>query len=510
MSSELRELVQRLGHPRVLVVGDLMLDHYTFGVAERVSQESPVPVLRIDGQESRLGGAGAVAAMLACLEAEVTLAGVVGADAAASTVRGLLHRWGLRDELVLEDSQRPTTSKERFIGRAPSRHLQPMLRVDREVRDPIPPDLEKRLLGGLEQPLRDCDLVLVSDYGKGVCTPALMGEIIGRARAAGRRVVIDPVPGADYQHYRNATCITPNRTEARLAASLPVDTVEDALVAGERLRSQLDLEAVVVTLDKDGMVLVHADGRRLPFPTRPRQVSDVTGAGDMVLSVLGLCLAAGEDFAPAIALSNVAAGLEVERFGAATVTRTDVFDDLQTAEVPGGKVWTLEPLRAELERQRRQGKRIVFTNGCFDVLHAGHVHCLRHARSLGDRLVVGLNSDAGVARLKGPGRPLNGAASRAEVLSALTCVDYVIVFGEETPIPLLQALRPDVLVKGGDYRLDQVVGREIVDAYGGSVVVAPFLPGHSTTRLVARFPPEAADADRVAASDQRICSPLEG
>ncbi len=331
MSNELRELVQRLRHPRVLVVGDLMLDHYTFGVVERVSPEAPVPILRIDGQEDRLGGAGAVAAMLACLEAEVTLAGVLGADAAASTVRGLLHQGRLSDKLVLEDSGRPTTIKERIVGRAPGRHPQPMLRVDREVRDPLAENLGRQLLARLEQPLRDCDIVLVSDYGKGVCTPALMKEVIHRGRAAGRRVVIDPAPRADYQLYRNASCITPNRTESRLASALPEDTVEDALVAGERLRSQLDLEAVVVTLDKEGMVLVHADGRRQPFPTRPRPVHDVTGAGDMVISVLGLCLAAGEDFGSAIALSNVAAGLEVERFGAAPVSRKDILQDLQNA-----------------------------------------------------------------------------------------------------------------------------------------------------------------------------------
>ena len=485
MANDLRDQLHQLGRPTILVVGDIMLDRYTFGFAERMSQEAPVPVFRIDRHEDRLGGAAGVAAMLTCLEAQVMLAGVMGRDATAQSVRELLRAWGLREDLIVTEPGRPTTRKERFIGRAQDRHPQQMFRVDQEVQDPLAAETEGQLRSALVGQLPSCDILLVSDYGKGVCTPSLLEFLIGHARACGKRVLIDPARISDYRPYRGATCLTPNRTEAQAATGLAVTTPDQALAAGEFLLGLLGAEAIVITLDKDGMALAHADGRRQMFPTRPRQVYDVTGAGDMVLSVLGLCLAAGLDYGPAIGLSNVAAGLEVERLGAVTISRTDLARELGAAATPRREApWTREELVAELDRRRTQGQRIVFTNGCFDVLHAGHVECLRQARALGDLLVVAVNSDASVCRLKGPGRPLNTAAARVAVLSALACVDYVTVFDEDTPLSLIQAVRPHVLVKGGDYRLDEVVGREVVEAAGGRVAIVPFVPGYSTTELV--------------------------
>jgi D-beta-D-heptose 7-phosphate kinase/D-beta-D-heptose 1-phosphate adenosyltransferase len=489
MASNLTDLVRKLGRPRVLVVGDVMLDRYIFGSAERISQEAPVPLLRVDKREVRLGGAASVASMLACLGADVVLAGVVGGDRQAPVVHGLLDQFGIQTALVLTDPDRPTTLKERYIGRAHDRHPQQMLRVDFEVCTPLSGDLENALCKGMDAHLADSDIVLVSDYDKGVCTPRLLRHVIDRSHFFGRKVLMDPIRGTDYSRYRGATCLTPNRTEAQLASGVTVGSASEALTAGEKLREQLDAEALIVTLDKEGMALAHADGRRQVFPTRSRQVYDITGAGDMVLSVLGLCLAAGADYDDAIALGNVAGGLEVERLGVATLTRDDLLRDLATSSPLPSKVMSLDELTIELDRRRRQGERIVFTNGCFDVLHAGHVRFLQQSRAMGQVLVIGLNSDASVRRLKGTSRPLNGAEARAEVLAALSCVDYVTVFEEDTPLQVVKALRPDVMVKGADYRPEQVAGRDFVESQGGRLVLLPLVPGQSTSRLAPHLVP---------------------
>jgi D-beta-D-heptose 7-phosphate kinase/D-beta-D-heptose 1-phosphate adenosyltransferase len=485
MSHDLINLVNRLGNPTILVVGDVILDRYIFGAAERISQEAPVPILRADKREDRLGGAASVASMLAVLGVDVLLAGVTGADHEVASVQRLMRHFGIREDLLLADPDRPTTLKERFIGKASDRHPQQILRVDYEVRNPLAESLENRLIDALDARLAECAIVLVSDYDKGVCTQRVLRHVIDRARALGKRVLVDPIRGSDYHRYRGASCLTPNRVEAALGSGLPVRSPAEALVAGEHLRRQLEAEAMVVTLDKEGMALSHADGRSQVFPTRSRQVYDITGAGDMVLSVLGLALAAGADYDAAIALGNVAGGLEVERLGVATLTRADLLRDLADRPVPRrDKLQSLGDLLIDLENRRQKGERIVFTNGCFDVLHAGHVRYLKQARDLGHCLVLGLNSDASVRRLKGPGRPLNPADMRAEVLAALGCVDYVVEFNEDTPLRLIEAVRPHVLVKGADYRPEQVAGRDFVESYGGMVVLIPLVPGQSTTRLV--------------------------
>ena len=329
-----------------------------------------------------------------------------------------------------------------------------------------------------------CDIVLVSDYGKGVCTPGLLRHVFERAGRHGRRVIVDPARGGDYSRYSGCSCLTPNRVETALATGRIVENASQALDAGEQLRRQLDLEAVVVKLDHEGMALCHRDGRAQVFPTRERQVYDVTGAGDMVLSVIGLSLAAGADYPEAITLANAAAGLEVERLGVVTVSREELATELGALSLPSPrKQLSVAELLAELDRRRKRGQRVVFTNGCFDILHAGHVHCLQQARALGDFLVVGLNSDASVSRLKGPGMPLHHSAERASVLAALACVDAVTVFDEDTPLRLIEAVRPDLLVKGSDYSQLQVSGREFVEAAGGRMVFIPLVEGLSSTRL---------------------------
>ena len=491
--SDLVELVQRLGHPRVLVVGDVMLDRYVWGNAERISQEAPVVLLRADKREERLGGASSVATLLQALGANTGLVGLVGNDADGVRVRQILSQLGIDASGVVTDPHRPTTVKERYIGRAQARHPQQMIRVDYENREPVTGTAERDLAAAVAEQIRTADIVLVSDYDKGVCTPGLLASVIARAAGRGTRVIADPTRGGDYAKYRGCSAVTPNRLEAGLATGRTISTTDDALRSATELRDRLELEAGIVTLDKDGMALAHADGRTAILPTRPRQVYDITGAGDMVMAALGLALAAGADYEPAIRLANVAGGLEVERIGVATVTRDEILADLlhapfRTGAAPAaGKVLWLPELLAEVGRRRQAGERVAFTNGCFDVLHAGHVQYLGEARRQADCLVVGLNSDGSVRQLKGPTRPLNPAEARATVLAGLQDVDYVTIFADATPLALIQAIRPDVLVKGADYRKTEVVGAEVVEGYGGRVHLAGVRPGFSTTGLIDRM-----------------------
>ena len=487
--TDLSELVLGLGRPRVLVVGDVMLDRYIWGDAARLSQEAPVILLQADRREERLGGASSVATMLAALGARTMLAGVIGYDQEGQRIRKLVQELGIDDEGLLVDAERPSTVKERYIGRAQSRHPQQMLRVDFEVRTPLAAARESEMIHVVHRLMRRADVVLISDYDKGVCTPGLLASIIAQARALGLKVLADPIRGGDYRKYHGCSAITPNRLEAGLAVGRTLHSPAEALAAAKELRERLDLEAAIVTLDRDGMALVHRDGRAQIFPTRPRAVYDITGAGDMVMAVLGMTLASGADYGPAIQLANIAGGLEVEKIGVATVTREEILHDIRhaTARSGQGKILPREQLLAEVKRRRATGQRVAFTNGCFDVLHAGHVQYLTEARAQADFLVVALNSDESVRRLKGPSRPANDQLSRAEVLAALQCVDYVTIFEESTPLELICQLLPDVLVKGADYRRDQVVGADVVEAAGGRVHLAALRPGVSTSRILQRL-----------------------
>jgi D-beta-D-heptose 7-phosphate kinase/D-beta-D-heptose 1-phosphate adenosyltransferase len=487
MSTDLIELVENLGQPSVLVVGDVMLDRYVWGDAERISQEAPVILLHADKREERLGGASSVATMLRALGARVALAGAVGRDLDGKRVRGLLQDLGIDVEGVVEDPQRPSTVKERYIGRAQQRHPQQMLRVDYETRACVSADVEAALIRSITYQMGKADIVLISDYDKGVCSPGIMAATINAARQRGLRVLVDPIRGSNYSKYQGCSAMTPNRLEAGLATGrdLQDKSQEEILDAAVWLQRQLEMDAAIITLDKDGMALAHRDGRRHIFPTRPRQVYDITGAGDMVLSVLGMALAAKADYGPAIRLANVAGGLEVEKIGVATVTRDEILRDLLRTNTTGIQKLLQGPaLLHELESRRRLGQRIAFTNGCFDLLHAGHVQYLQEARAQADLLVVGLNSDSSVRALKGAGRPIHGQDARSFVLSGLQAVDFITVFQELTPEDLIRALRPDVLVKGADYRKEEVIGAAFVESYGGRVHLAPLREGYSTTRTM--------------------------
>jgi D-beta-D-heptose 7-phosphate kinase/D-beta-D-heptose 1-phosphate adenosyltransferase len=492
MNGDLIELVQNLGQPRVLVVGDVMLDRYVWGDAARISQEAPVILLQADRREERLGGASSVATMLRALGARVALAGVIGPDCDGQHIRQMMTDLGIDHEAVVAEAGRPSTVKERYIGRAQARHPQQIVRVDYETRAPISEAVQQEINHSVAEKMQKADIVLISDYDKGVCTPALMSSLLAGAKRRGLRVLADPIRGGDYRKYHGCSAITPNRLEAGLATNSVLHSVPEAMEAGEELRAQLDLEAAIITLDREGMALIHADGRQQHFPTRPRQVYDITGAGDMVMSVMGMALAAGADYDAAIRLANIAGGLEVEKVGVATVTRDEILRDL-FASGPvfnGGhgagleKLFERQTLLHEIDCRRRLGQRIAFTNGCFDVLHAGHVQYLREARAQADLLVVGLNSDASVRGLKGANRPVNDVQARAAVLNGLAAVDYVTIFDEQTPLELIRYLRPDVLVKGSDYQRDEVVGADLVESYGGRVHLAPLREGYSTSNIL--------------------------
>ena len=489
MTFELIDEMERLGTPKILVLGDLILDRYVWGDAERISQEAPVILLREDRQETRLGGAANVANMLRGLDAEVTLAGVVGNDADGQLVREELTRAGVDCAAIISDEGRPTTCKVRFMGRAQHRHPHQMLRVDREVREPIPSDVANQLLKALLPRLYEFQAVLVSDYAKGVCTAEVLRPLISAARAAGLPVVVDPAAGGDYSLYRGATGVTPNRSETQKATGLDVRSIDVAFQAGQLLVDKYDFDMAFVTLDRDGIVLAQRGGDSVHLPTRIREVYDVTGAGDMVLAMFGLGMAAGVEPKRLCRLANVAGGLEVEQVGVVRISRKEILTDLlHGSRRLAGKVCTVEELARHMSARRKAGQRVVMTNGCFDLLHVGHISYLQEAAREGDCLVVAINSDASVRRLnKAPDRPIFDEHYRAQMLSGLESVDYVVIFHEDTPHEILRQLQPDLLVKGGTYRDDEIVGREVVHAYGGAVKALGVTPGVSTTDIVRRL-----------------------
>jgi len=376
MSDQLISLLERPLRPRVLVVGDVMLDGYLWGQVGRVSPEAPIPVLRVTREEHRLGGAGNVAAMLAVLECQAFLAAVLGHDVEADQTRRLLAEVDVDQQCLLDDPQRVTTRKQRLLGASHQRYPQQMVRIDRETTQPIDVALADKLLARIAEQLDNIDLIVVSDYNKGVCAGDLIPRLVAMARARGVKTIADPVRGADYHRYAGCLCITPNRVEASEAAGMKIATPQDGLEAARRLLDY-GVEAAAVTLDRDGIAWADRQGNSRLFPVRTRQVCDVTGAGDMVLATLAYCFAAGAPFDTAIPMANVAGGLEVERLGVVPLTRDELRTELNGSRIgTGHKIVSRERLQAELRRHRQAGHRIAMTNGCFDLLHPGHIASL--------------------------------------------------------------------------------------------------------------------------------------
>jgi len=485
MTGDLLRTIEELPQPRALVVGDLILDRYVAGTVERISPEAPIQVLRLKEEHESPGGMAAVAVNLARLGAHVSIAGLVGSDAEGSQLRQELARAGIGPPGLVVDASRPTTVKTRFV--AASHHArQQILRVDRETVAPPDAKVAAALLEAARAALREADVLVLSDYGKGVLQGPLCQELVRAGRQAGVKVLVDP-KGTDYARYRGATAITPNRAEAGAATGRSLAAPADAAAAARELLERLDLETIFVTLDRDGIFVLERDGAGALIHTDPREVYDVTGAGDNVISVLAYCLAGGLGPVTAAVLANVAGGIAVEHFGVVSVGWDQIAARVAADGGGDGKLIEPDMLERLLEGARRAGRRIVFTNGCFDVLHAGHVDLLRRARGFGDLLVVGMNDDASVRRLKGEGRPVNPLPARATVLGGLAAVDYVVAFGEDTPLEIIRRVRPDVLVKGEDWRDKGVVGREFVEARGGRVELVPLLAGHSTTATLRRL-----------------------
>lgn len=484
--------------PRILVVGDLMLDRYTWGQVERISPEAPVAVLGVEREEVRLGGAASVAMLARGLGAKVQLAGVLGCDLAATVMRRILGESRIGDSLVLKDDERPTTSKERVLGHCEGRSLAHLLRVDREECAPISAAIEQRILAGIGRILPKTDVVLVSDYAKGVCTPILLQGIIGLCRDQNIAVLIDPCRRADYSRYRGATLLKPNRSAAALASGRAIHSIDDARQAARQLCDQHELNSVVITLDREGMVVCEWDSEPVHIPAAVSKVTDITGAGDTMLAALGCGWAARLGKPEMLELARLAAAAQIERLGVEAIQVDEIRDRAASCRpAVAGKITSSDDLSAIVKQSKGSGKRVVFTNGCFDLLHIGHVKHLQEAARLGDILVVAINSDAAVRRLKGTSRPLIAQADRAAMLAALSCVNYVTVFDEPTPHHLLKLLEPDVLVKGGTYTLDQVVGHEVVESYGGQVCVTPPTPGVSTTLLADRIDEQRQPGDEL-------------
>jgi len=487
MYENLLKTVMNLGSPKVLVVGDFMLDVYVYGDALRISPEAPVPVLKVAKTEYRCGGAGSVANNLAALGATAYCLGVIGDDRNSQVLKDRLTQTNIDVTGLLKAPNRPTVSKQRLIGLAQHLHRQQLIRIDEESAEPLDDELSGTILRTYEQNLPNVDIVCLQDYNKGLLSDRVCRRMIKLAAGAGKKVLVDPSLTSDYSKYLGATVITPNRKESSAAVGFEVTDEETAARAADGLLLRLQLDAVVITLDKQGAYLKTRETARI-VPTRARSVYDVTGAGDMVLATLATCLAAGCDYETAVQLSNIAGGIEVEKFGTATVTVEEIADEI--ARQTGGsvgKVHSIETLTHELERHRRQQKTIVFTNGCFDVLHRGHVEYLELCRQCGEIVVVGLNSDSSVKTIKGPKRPINNQDDRSTVLAALEMVDYICIFDDPDPLSLIKKVKPDVLVKGEDWADKGVIGREFVESRGGKVVLARLVEGHSSTSTIEKM-----------------------
>jgi len=477
--------LQSIGAQSILCIGDLMLDDFVYGEVARISPEAPAPVLAVKRNEVAIGGAGNVARNVASLGARCIFVGLIGDDVPGRDVIARLQADPLIEPSLVIDPARPTTRKVRFVSEHFSTHL---LRADWEQASPVSAEREGELLARALAALPRVGAVVLSDYAKGVLTPRILGAVIAAANKAGVPVIVDP-KAADYAVYRGATMIKPNRKELAEATRLPVGTDDEVIAAATKLNASLGTQAVLVSLSDDGLVLVPAQGAPIRVPAFPVKVKDASGAGDTVVAALALMLAARADYEVAVRVANAAGAIVVGKRGTATVSVDELRHQVLPASTLASEdkvIYDRAVLDERLSEWRRARLRIGFTNGCFDLLHRGHVKLMAQARAHCDRLVVGLNSDGSVRRLKGPERPIQDVASRADVLAALEAVDLVVVFEEDTPLELIGAVRPAVLVKGGDYTREQVVGHEVVEQNGGEVILVDLVPGHSTTSMVAR------------------------
>lgn len=483
--SLLVEKLQTVHHEPILIIGDFMLDEYLIGDTDRISPEAPVPILKVTGRQKRLGGAGSVAASLLALGAKTWCAGCVGNDADGKLIFDMLADLDAETSAMVVDDEIPTTLKQRMIGLAQHRNRQQLLRVDMEDSRNYSPELIEKLKTKILPILDQVKLIAVEDYDKGLFSSGeLLRWLIIEAKKRNLCVIVDPARITDYARYSDVDIITPNRVETANAAAMAIKTIDDAVTAGRLLHNKFNIKNVIVKLDRDGVLIANSESP-LHVPTQPREVFDNTGAGDIVLATLAVALAEGFSLQNAAILANVAGGWEVQQPGVVPITRQQlIYELLAQSRRHTGKLIERSQLLRELEILRAAGKKIVFTNGCFDLLHPGHVSYLEFSREQGDVLVVGMNSDKSVQSIKGPNRPLINQMDRARMLASLEAVDYVVIFDEPSVIGLVEQIRPDILVKGQDYNVQGVVGHEFVQSYGGKIALAPIEHQYSTTKII--------------------------
>jgi len=478
--SHLSSILHKLPNARVLCVGDVMLDRFIEGDVSRLSPEAPVPVMLIKCEVNSLGGAGNVIRNFASLGIACGFVSLVGKDKDGQEVQGQLKSLVGINADIIEVSHRTTTRKSRYVSGG-----QHLLRIDREVTTPLPQKVYDQIIKAVEQKLAQADVLILSDYDKGVLTPTIISHLIANARAQGKVIIVDP-KGCDYNIYRGAHILTPNLRELSAATGRVLDSDESLVEAGRGLIEACGIDALLVTRSKDGMTLIEKNKEEIHIPTHALDVFDVSGAGDTVVTVLSAATAVKASLKEAAQLANIAAGIAVGKVGTAAVNSEELYAAIHETEIHESdlKILTLEQAIESVHQWRRDGLCIGFTNGCFDLLHPGHIALLRNAKVACDRLIVGLNSDASITRSKGDSRPIQSEAARSTVLASLNGIDGVVIFEEDTPIDLIRALHPEVLIKGSDYTIDKVVGADLVQGYGGKVLLVDLVPGHSTSRTV--------------------------
>ncbi len=466
-------------HPKVLVVGDLILDEYIWGNVSRISPEAPVPILESRSENLALGGAANVANNLVALGCEVYLVGGIGQDEKGQKLIQLIRDRGINSDGVYRFIHRPTTSKIRILA-----NHQQIMRIDKEDNRPVPEKNEKNFIDHINQIIPQMDGVICSDYQKGLLTPRILNAIISRAQNFKKPVIVDP-KSQDFSDYKGATVITPNLKELQAAVPIKITTDEDLERAAEYLMSLTKADCLLVTRGKEGMTLFQNQEKPVEIPTVAQEVFDVTGAGDTVISVFGMSLFSQFDYQESASLANMAAGIVVGKIGTAVVTLKEINKFLQEEMMrTSNNILDLSELKQIISHAKSNNKSIVFTNGCFDLIHGGHIEFLQRAKALGDILIVGMNSDDSVRTLKGEGRPIKNETERSSILSAIKYVDYITIFNELTPEELIRNIRPDILVKGNDYTIEEVVGRDIVEGYGARVELVPIVEGLSTSNTV--------------------------
>jgi D-beta-D-heptose 7-phosphate kinase/D-beta-D-heptose 1-phosphate adenosyltransferase len=471
--------ISKFNQTHLLVIGDLMIDEYVWGEVDRISPEAPVQVVAVKNQDCTLGGSGNVINNLITLGARATVLGVVGKDNDGKLLIDQLEAIGADTGGVIRIKGRHTTKKTRIIA-----EHQQVLRVDRETRKEISAQTLNRIVKNAEKIIPAVDVILISDYGKGLVNRSLIKNLVQIAKTHGKTLIADP-KGLDYAKYEGVNLLTPNKKEASVASGMEISDAETLAEVGKHLLDKSGIEKLLITCGKDGMVLFEKDRKPFKINTRAREVYDVSGAGDTVLAVIGLAVAAGHPIKEAVSLANTAAGIVVGKVGTAAVSQKELVEALkQSVSDTTAKHRTLKELSELCRRLQKRGKRIVLTNGCFDLLHVGHIKLCADSKKLGDVMIVALDDDDSIRRLKGPDRPVIGAAERIRIISALDSVDHVIVFNTSDLDKIIESIRPDILTKGSNYASEKVLGRDIVEGYGGRVELIPVTAGISSTRII--------------------------